>query len=212
MMKIKSYKPLWMVLIVIASLLLLAVIVGVLNGTVGKGEWQIGIQSYRYEADSPSIGSGTVYANVTALDLDWICGDVEILISEDDRYVSVTETSEEIFSESAELRWWVDSDGKLTVKSRRSGEYLASSMPKKKLTVRIPKDMMMTVSALNVHASRGDVSMELTEELGFSVAFETRGGQLLSDLPLTEQNESYLHGDGNMQIHVKTGKGSLTIR
>lgn len=211
-MKIKSYKPLWIVLIVIASLLLLAVIVGVLNGTVGKGEWQIGIQSYRYESEDPNVGSGTVYADVTALDLDWICGDVEILISEDDRYVSVTEASEETLAEVAKLRWWVDSDGKLTVKSRKSGEYLAPSMPKKKLTVRVPKDMIAAVSSLNVNASRGDVSMELTEELGFSVLFETRGGQLLSNLPLTEQNGRYVHGDGSVLIYIKTGKGSLTFR
>lgn len=211
-MKIKSYKPLWIVLIVIASLLLLAVTVGVLNGTVGKGEWQIGIQSYRYEFDEPNVGSGTVYSNVTALELDWISGDVEILITEDDRYVSLTEMSEETVSEAAELRWWVDQDGKLTVKSRKSGEYLASSMPKKTLTVRVPKDMMAVVSALNVHAPRGGVSIALTEEQGFSVRFETRGGQLLSDLPLTEQDGVYLRGDGKMQINVKTGKGSLTVR
>ena len=133
-MKPKTLKPLWICLIVVASLLLLAVIVGVLNGTVGKGEWQIGWQSYRYECVNPNVGSGTVYyRNIRSLEIDWICGDVELIVSDDDAYLSVTEIADQELSESAQTHWWMNEEGVLMIKSRKSGDYLASSMPKKKL-------------------------------------------------------------------------------
>ena len=212
-MKINSLKPLWITLIVVVSLILLAVAVGVLNATVGNGEWQIGWQFYRYEAEDPNIGGGTVYSTeIKSLDIDWIRGDVEVVISEDDRYLSITENSEDELAESAQLRWWVDADGTLMVRSRDSGGYLASSMPKKKLTVRVPKDMMLSLSQAEISAPLGNVQLQLTEDMHFTVLFDSQSGQLLSDFSLRESNGEHSYGDGTMQINVETKKGSLFLK
>ena len=211
-MKIKSLKPLWIVLIVLVSLLLLAVIVGVLNGTVGGGEWQIGWQSYRYESENASVGGGTVYATVTALDVDWIRGDVEVIVSDDDRYPSISErrSDGEPLSDAATLRWWV-SDGCLVIKCRDSGNYLSSSMPEKKLTVRIPREMMVSLVSLDVNSLRGNVSLILPTEMGFTVTHESTGGQLLSQIPLDSSPLGSTFGNGQSLLRIRTKKGNLLI-
>lgn len=212
-MKIKSLKPLWIVLIVAVSLVLLAVVAGVLNGTVGGGEWQIGLQTYRYESTEPSLGGGTVASDITALDVDWIRGDVEIIVSSDDRFPSVSERASdgEAISSNATLRWWVE-DGRLVIKCRASGNYLPTSMPEKKLTVRIPASMMADLASLRVASGKGSVSLTVPEEMGFSLIHESTGGRLVSQIPLVTSNGVTLYGDGSTEIYVRTKKGDLFLQ
>ncbi len=157
-MKIRSWKPVWIALIVIAGVLLLAVIVGVLNATVGGGKWKIGWQNYRYEEEGYTIGGGTVFdGSISSLDVDWIAGSVRIEVAEDDARVSLSESGEETISETNSLRWKVE-NGRLIVKYRESGSYFAR-VPKKDLILRVPKKLMSTIGEVAVHAEEADVTV-----------------------------------------------------
>ena len=212
-MKTTFQKAVWLTLIVAVSLILLAVILGVLNGTVGKGQWQIGIQTYRYEAEATDAGGGTVYATeLRALDVDWINGDVEIYVTDDDRYVSVTEVSEEEILEKAELRWWMDAEGRLVIKCRESGSYLPSSMPQKKLILRIPREMMASLEEVLISTVKGNVTVFFPEDVGFSAELKTGSGQVLSDFDLDTSNGAAVYGDGGISISVTARRGELRLR
>lgn len=169
-MKKRSLKPLWILLIVMASLTLVAILIGVLNALVGKGQWRIGWQNYRYDEEGYQIGGCTVYeTEITELELDWLSGEVEVLFTEDDAYPSLIETSVNPLSESAQLRWKAE-NGKLTVKCRKSGTYLSSGAPDKSLTVRIPskgaaglknvvvKSVSASVTLRGIHSERLEIN------------------------------------------------------
>ena len=157
----KKKKILLTVLIVIVSLALAAVLFGVLNATVGKGQWSLGWQDYRYDgADSFALGSGTVYeADIRAIEIDWTKGDVELILSEDDRYLSITEQAQEELSNSAMLRWRVDENGTLTVKFRESGYFFTVGMQEKRLTVRVPAAISEQLTSVRINGGTKTVSV-----------------------------------------------------
>lgn len=181
-MERKSLKPLWIVLIVAVALLLLAVIVGILNALIGKGEWLIGWQSYRYDDEADyQIGGGTVYrTEITELDISWLTGSVEVIVSEDDAYVSLSETSQNELDETAKLRWRVDENGKLTVKWRKSAWYFQAGMPKKQLTVRIPAHLAQGLNALKVSATSAFVAASGLEAQRMELTAVSGGIRLLA--------------------------------
>ena len=157
----KFKKGLYIALIVAVALVLATVLLGVLNATVGKGKWSIGWQDYRYEnGDAYAVGGGTVRADgIRSLEIDWSKGNVTVLLVEDDRYLSVTEEAEEALAESAELRYFLDGSGKLTVKFRESGYFFAMGMQEKNLTVRIPVAWAEALDSVSVTAGTGSVSL-----------------------------------------------------
>lgn len=175
-MKIKSLKPLWIILIVAVALVLLAVLVGVLNATVGGGKWKIGWSSYRYDDGDFEVGGGTVYASaVNSIEIDWLNGRVETVVT-DDAYLSISESCEEAVSDVNTVRWSMGSDGKLTVKHRASGYYFGHA-PKKVLTVRIPKKMLSEMACITVKAESADVLADSLSAKEFCV--ETVSGSVL---------------------------------
>ena len=231
-MKKPNLKILWIVLIVMLSLVGVAVIVGVLNATIGGGKWKIGWQSFRYNEEGYNIGSGTVWSSeIREVEIHWAGGDIEILVTDDDRYPSLTETSQERLHESAELRWSVDANGKLTVWYRKSGWALASSMPDKHLILRLPRRMAEGLTALTVigdgtdveikgvlaaqttiEAGRGEVTFVLPESASFAITLETKTGKLLSELDMTTLGGTSTRGTGEKQILVRTTSGSVRIK
>ena len=101
----KMKKPLMITAIVIAALVLAAVVVGILNATVAGGSWNFGWSDYRYDESGYRVGSGTIPAhNITAMDVDWIDGNVQIVLC-DDSYPSVTESAKTELTEDSLLRW-----------------------------------------------------------------------------------------------------------
>ncbi len=161
MNKFKLRKVLLITLIVIVSLLLVAVVIGALNATVGGGKWTLGWQTYKYDEQGFSVGGGTVYdRTVTAIDLDWRQGNVRILVTEDDAQVSLTEESEEDLATSAKLRWTVDENGCLIVKNRKSGTYFATAERKKDLVLRIPKSMASALTEVDVNVNGGTLTVK----------------------------------------------------
>ena len=157
----KFKKPLLIVGIVLGVLILGAVVVGILNATVGGGEWSLGWSDYRYDESDYQVGSGTIPApGVTSIDVDWIDGNVQIVLC-DDAYLSVTESSESLLTEDSLLRWKVSEDGKsLSLKYRKSSWFLGASQNKNKdLILRIPRKLIASLESLTVQAVSANVTL-----------------------------------------------------
>ena len=194
-MKKASLKPLWLILIILASILLLTVVLGALNATVGEGKWKIGWQSYLYSGADYHVGGSTVYEDViTGIDLDWIDGNVRVVLTEDDSYVSVTEVYEGAIAESAKLHWRVNEEGTLIVKARRSGVYWAAGMAEKDLILRIPSRYADALDQMNVTVDRGTISLERIQANAVTIEVEV-ADVLISNCDITDLNVQSKRGD-----------------
>ena len=161
-MKLK--KALKIVGITAAGLMLAAVLVGVLNAVIAGGKWQFGWTDYRYDDRGYKAGEGSVMGDdITAIDIDWIDGCVEVVICQD-RYISLSEQSDEALTEEGKLHYRVSADGKtLSVKYRASSWYFGNSQNKnKKLTVRIPEHMLESgqLKSLKIKTVSGEVRVD----------------------------------------------------
>lgn len=193
-------KPLWITLAVIGGLLLLAVAVGVLNALVGGGEWTFGWNAYRYDDEGYTVGDGTVYADsLKELNIDWIDGDVEIVICQD-AYPSVSERVSGDTPESGRMRYRVSDDGQtLSVKYRAPSMFLGVGESRRKnLTVRIPEKMLSGMETLRVSGKGAELSVEA---IPFASVFieGTSGDVSLAVNPATER------------IFIETTSGNVTL-
>ena len=156
-------------------LLAVAVVVGLLNGLIADGTWSFGWSSYRYDETDFEIGSGTVYSrSITDLEIDWIDGEVKIVLC-DDASISLTEEIEGEVADTALLRRRLSEDGtKLTVKYRASASFLGcgSTGVNKSLTVRIPKSMA-NLQSLTVTAESAVITSDGISATSFSVTSKT---------------------------------------
>ncbi|MBE6633688.1 MAG: hypothetical protein E7620_05010 [Ruminococcaceae bacterium] len=175
-------KPLLIFLIVVCAFALLAVIVGVLNATVGGGEWMLGWQDYRYENGKDyQAGGATVYSEeIKSLEVDWIKGSVSVFVVEDDRYLSLSEESEDAITEKGRARWYLGENGKLTVKFRESAFFFATGIKQKQLVIRIPAAMASQLEQVTVNGKSCLISLRGLESESVTVSTE-RGSVTVSD-------------------------------
>ena len=113
---------------IIGGLVLGAILLGVLNGLVGKGEWNLGWTNYRYDDSAYHKGQGTIPAPaLEKIELDWIDGSVTVVICQD-AYVSVSESAPAELTEKTQLHWFVSEDGKtLSIKYRGSSSFFGTN-------------------------------------------------------------------------------------
>lgn len=174
-MKKRSLKPLWILLSVIAGLSLLVVFLS----SIG-----VGLRSYQYDASGYETGGGTVAGVIRSVEIDWLAGDVILTVSEDDRYASVSETAEGGLGTAEQVRWLLDGDGVLHIRSRAPANVLLGATPSKELVVRLPEEMAGALEKVTVSAAQGEVILEgLTAE---SVALpDVSGSAYLTDCRMT---------------------------
>ncbi|MBQ9784661.1 MAG: DUF4097 family beta strand repeat protein [Clostridia bacterium] len=163
-MKLK--KVLKIIGIAAGSLVLLAVLVGILNAVVAGGEWNLGWTDYRYDDSGYEAGAGSVITDgITAIDVDWIDGSVKVELCQD-RFISLSEQSGEELSEESMLHYRVSADGKtLSVKYRASSWYFGNSKNKNKtLILRIPEHMIESgqLQSLKIKTVSGAVVVDAT--------------------------------------------------
>lgn len=147
-------------------LVLAAVVVGLLNGFVGKGTWSFGWNNYRYD-DSLYTAQGNCSipeaAGVERIELDWVDGTVLVTVSPDDSYVSVTERSDTELTENSTLHWGITDDGKtLSVKYRASSVFMGSGK-NKQLILRIPQKMLAQLEEISLNTVSAKVLVENLE-------------------------------------------------
>ena len=133
-------KPLIILLIIVAALLVGAVILGVLNALVGKGKWTFGWTDYSYDDADYEVGDGSIPATrITSIDLDWIDGNVRIIACKD-AFLSLTESTDSELTEASRVRWQVNELGELSIKYRKSSFFLGKTHNKNKdLILRVPE-------------------------------------------------------------------------
>ena len=218
---------------VIGGLLIGAILLGVLNGLVGGGEWNLGWTNYRYDDSVYKVGEGSIAApRVETIDLDWIDGNVTVVICQD-AYISVTEKAPAELTEKTQVHWCVSEDGKtLSIKYRGSSSFFGTNKDKEKdLILRIPEKLIGQLKTLNINAvssnvtvsniivdninvttALGDVRLELPEGSAFTLTHETkRGGTPTVDFPVTQEGNTYRSGTDGMGINVTTNSGKVSV-
>ncbi len=166
-----------LLLIIVASLVVGALLLGVINGLVADGEWSFGWTDYRYDDTAYQIGEGTVPApNITALDVDWLTGTVEILPC-DDAYLSVSEAQKGELAEKLKLRWSISEDGKTVFVKYRASSWFFGDGNDKKLTLRVPKKLFGQLECLKINTKNASVYIGEVEIP--SVTVQTKGGNLV---------------------------------
>ena len=218
---------------IIGGLVIGAILLGVLNGLVGKGEWNLGWTNYRYDDSAYQTGEGTIPAPaVESIDLDWIDGSVTVVICQD-AYISVSESAPAELTEKTQLHWFVSEDGKtLSIKYRGSSSFFGTNKDKEKdLILRIPEKLIGQLQTLSINAvssnvtvshilvdnmdvktASGNVTIELPEATAFTLTHETkRGGTPTIDFPVTQEGNTYKSGTNGIKIDVKTNSGKVAV-
>ena len=218
---------------IIGGLMLGAILLGVLNGLVGKGEWNLGWTDYRYDDSAYKVGEGSIAApDVETIDLDWIDGNVSVVICQD-AYISITETAPAELSENTRVHWCVSEDGKtLSIKYRSSSSFFGVNKDKNKdLILRIPEKLIgqiknlniiavssnVTVSDIiidniNVKTASGNVEVKFPEATAFTLTHESkRGGTPTIDFPVTTEGNTYVCGTDGIKINVETNSGKVGL-
>ena len=232
-MNIKNKNILKYAAFVIGGLLIGAILLGIINGTVGKGEWNLGWTNYRYDDSTYKVGEGSIAApNVESIDLDWIDGNVSVVICQD-AYISITESASADLTEKTRVHWSVSEDGKsLSIKYRASSSFFGTSKDKEKdLILRIPEKLLGQLKNLNINAvssnvtvsdiivdnidiqtALGNVNVELPEGTAFTLTHESkRGGTPTIDFPVTQEGNTYVCGTDGIEINVKTNSGKVVV-
>ena len=218
---------------IIGGILLCAILAGVLNGLIGKGEWNLGWTNYRYDDSAYQTGEGTIAApNLERIDLDWIDGSVTVVICQD-AYVSVTEKAPAELSEKTKVHWLVSEDGKsLSIKYRGSSSFFGTTKDKEKdLILRIPEKLMgqlqtfsinavssnvmisdIIIDNIDVKTASGNVTMELPEGSAFILTHESRRDDKPTiDFPVTQEGNTYQSGTDGIRINIKTNSGKVAV-
>ncbi|MBO5930795.1 MAG: DUF4097 family beta strand repeat protein [Clostridia bacterium] len=232
-MNIEKKKIIQYAAFIIGGLVIGAILLGVLNGLVGKGEWNLGWTDYRYDDSAYKVGEGTIPAPaVESIDLDWIDGNVSVVICQD-AYISITEAAPAELSENTKVHWRVSEDGKtLSIKYRASSSFFGVNKDKNKdLILRIPEKLMGQIKNLNINAvssnvtvsniiidnidvktASGDITVELPEATAFTLTHESRrGGTPTIDFPVTQEGNTYISGTDGIGINVKTNSGKVAV-
>ena len=232
-MNIKNKNILKYAAFVIGGLLIGAILLGILNGLVAKGEWNLGWTNYRYDDSAYKVGDGTIPApNVESIDLDWIDGNVSVVICQD-AYISITESAPAELTDKTRVHWSVSEDGKsLSIKYRASSSFFGTNKDKEKdLILRIPEKLLGQIKNLNINAvssnvtvsdiiidnidiqtASGNVELKLPGGSAFTLTHETkRGGTPTIDFPVTQVGNTYVCGTDGICINVKTNSGKVAV-
>ena len=229
----KNKKIIKITAITIGGILLCAILLGVLNGLVGKGEWTLGWTNYRYDDSLYHKGQGTIPAPaLEKIELDWIDGNVTVVICQD-AYISVSESAPADLTEKTQIHWLVSEDGKtLSIKYRGSSSFWGRTKDKDKdLILRIPEKLIGQLQTLSINAvssnvtvsniivdnidvktASGNVTVELPEATAFTLTHESRrDGTPTIDFPVTQEGNTYVSGTDGIEINVKTNSGKVVV-
>lgn len=229
----KNKKIIKYIAFIVGGIILGAILLGVLNGLIGKGEWNLGWTNYRYDDSAYKVGEGSIAApTLENIEVDWIDGNVKVVICQD-AYLSVSEDAEVELGEKTQLHWLVSEDGKtLSIKYRGSSSFFGTNKDKEKdLTLRIPEKLIGQLQTLTINAvssnitvsnilidnvdvktAPGNITIELPEATAFALTYESkRNGAPAIDFPVTQEGNTYVSGTDGIEINVKTNSGKVVV-
>ena len=113
--------------------------------------------------------------DITALDIDWVAGDVKIMVTDGEEIV-VTEHADHGIPEEYALQLEADN----TLRIRYSNDVWGIDMPEKDLTVLLPRTVAENLTAVNLSDVSADFAVDkLTVRESFS--FDTTSGRLKTE-------------------------------
>ncbi len=110
---------------------------------------------YSYEdSEKYDVGSGEISSKVTAIEIDWACGEVEISYM-DRKSVYFEEISADGLKESERMRYYLDGT---VLKIKCADKGFLKDPPSKNLDLRLPNDFVL--SSLNINSDSADISVQ----------------------------------------------------
>ena len=218
---------------VIGGLLIGSILLGILNGLIGKGEWNLGWTNYRYDDSAYTTGEGTIRAPyLERIDLDWIDGNVTVVVCQD-AYISISETAPADLTEKTSAHWCVSEDGKsLSIKYRGSSSFFGTTKNKNKdLILRIPEKMVEQLQTLSINTisanvtvidtpiqntevqtQSGNVKFELDSNDSFILVHKSKsGGVPTIDFSVAQVGNTYISGIDGIRIAISTNSGEVSV-
>lgn len=188
---------------------IIAVMAGVLFAACGENT-KIDI---KYDhPERYSVGDATLSQPISAISVDWVCGDVDIVYT-DDPAVRIHEEIQEGFlplTDSLRMRYYVDEEGELEIQYCGHGKYRYGDMKniRKHLVVEVPRGTVLDdidIDGVETGVTVGQVlSRELTVD-GVKVSVN-------ADYPDTLPNEIDIDGVQSLLVlHVVPETAGLTI-
>ena len=124
----------------------------------------------RYEnAGKYTKGGGSVAADMEQLEINWIAGEVELVVY-DGNEVTFSESSEQEIKDAFEMRYYRDTDT-LYLQYAKSGKWKFGKLSKK-LTVQIPRDLLLSQIRINTVSAE----IKLSETAARTMKIETVSG------------------------------------
>ena len=159
-----------------------------------------------------NVGDATISQPISAISVDWLCGDVDIVYT-DDTAVRVYEEMQEGFlplTDSLRMRYYVDEEGELEIQYCGHGKYRYGDLKniRKHLVVEVPRSTVLDdidIDGVETGVTVGQVlSRELTVD-GVKVSVN-------ADYPNTLPNEIDIDGvQCLLALHVVPETAGLTI-
>ena len=149
--------------------------------------------------------------DITALDIDWVAGDVKIMVTDGEEIV-VTEHADRGIP--AEYALCVEADN--TLRIRYSNDVWGNDMPEKDLTVLLPRTVAENLTAVDLSGVSADFAVgKLTVRDAFS--FDTTSGKLeMQSMNAPQAKATVSSVSGNVELdgsfrEVKAGSTSGEI-
>lgn len=198
----------WSLVTVILTATLIFALFDIDGASIWKLNWDLGNLNYKYsDSDKYNTGNTAITREqlngIDTLDINWIDGNVEI-VSYDGDAVELFESSDKMLDDDTVMRWRVH-DGKIRVKYYKSGWKFglfgkSASNLKKKLTVKVPAEMIAEIKVETVSAN---VSLDLQYNIS-EVDIETVSGDIrLNGIQTKNTSED--------EIDVKTTSGRIEL-
>ncbi len=151
----------------------------------------ISLGGYTYDnADKYSVGEFTLDEEITSLDIDWIAGQVNLVVTGEDK---VYATESDVEDEAEKLRYRVV-DGKLMIKFKKSERMKFGDDLSKELTLYIPEEMAEDINNVSVQCVSAGLNIEYMSI--DTVDIEMVSGELLAqDVVIGNVNIESVSGD-----------------
>ena len=213
----KSVKITLLVAAVLVGLGLCIAVVGVLMGgriSDLRNTYYDGREWHHGDALDGSYTGGEIRVpteDITALDIDWVAGDVKIMVTDGEEIV-VTEHADRGIPEEYALLLEADN----TLRIRYSNDVWGNDMPEKDLTVLLPRTVAENLTAVDLSGVSADFAVgKLTVRDAFS--FDTTSGKLeMQSMNAPQAKATVSSVSGNVELdgsfrEVKAGSTSGEI-
>ena len=213
----KSVKITLIVAAVLVGLGLCIAVVGVLMGgriSDLRNTYYDGREWHHGDALDGSYTGGEIRVpaeDITALDIDWVAGDVKIMVTDGEEIV-VTEHADHGIPEEYALQLEADN----TLRIRYSNDVWGIDMPEKDLTVLLPRTVAENLTAVDLSGVSADFAVgKLTVRDAFS--FDTTSGKLeMQSMNAPQAKATVSSVSGNVELdgsfrEVKAGSTSGEI-